>query len=64
MYWFFSYIYTRRGQEPRWLQSVSEIHPLLWQLETEEKYDDGSYEVMFFKEINGDLYHKVKDCIG
>ena len=66
MYWFITFRYTNRNSgHTTWNQEVSEKHPLLWQLEMQEKYeDDGSYEVMFFAEINGDIYNKVKGFIG
>ena len=64
-YWFFTYRYTRRGHATVVNQGLlAHKHPLLWQLEVEAKFDDGTYEVAWFTEIDKEIFDQVNGHIG
>lgn len=40
-------------------QTIEKVHPLLWQMECNDKYEE-FYKVLFFKEIPEDVALNVK----
>ena len=65
-YYFIVYHFTRWNTDgwPSVCQGMTQKHPIQWQIETNEKYDDGNYLIVFWSEISKEIYEIYNEQIG
>lgn len=62
--YYFIYYRFEDGRRVIHAQDTTSKHPIKWQIDTNEKYSDGSYLVCNWIEITRKEYKKYKDNIG
>lgn len=65
-YYFISYAYLRHtpGSDWKFVNELTDMHPLEWQLYVNESFNDGEYILQNWKQITAEEYNEYEGKIG